>query len=66
MKNIQDKAEANGEIIVKGSRTGEVIKFVADISRAKELLNYKPRVLIDEGIEKTIRWYENMGSSSHG
>jgi len=54
--SIQNAVGARGEIIVKESRAGEATKFVADISRAKELLDYEPRVSLDTGIERTIRW----------
>ena len=34
----------------------------ADISRAKELLSWRPEVNIEEGIQKTVAWYlENRG-----
>ena len=32
-----------------------------DISRAKNLLGYKPQVSIRKGIEKTVEWYEKKG-----
>jgi len=57
--SIQNAVGARGEIIVKETRAGEATKFVADISRAKELLDYEPRVSLDTGIERTIRWYKD-------
>lgn len=56
-KIIQNKMGSKGEIVIKESRIGEVTKFVADISRARKLLNYEPEVSIEEGIEKAIEWY---------
>jgi len=35
---------------------GQSRKF-ADISKAKEKLNWKPKFTLEEGIEKTIEWY---------
>ena len=58
-KIIQNKMGSKGKIIIKESRTGEVTKFVADISRARKRLNYEPKVSIEEGVEKAITWYEN-------
>jgi nucleoside-diphosphate-sugar epimerase len=29
-----------------------------DLTRARELLGYEPRVGLDEGLEKTLGWYE--------
>ena len=36
---------------------GEDIRIL-DISRAKELLGYKPKVSLEEGIGRTIEWYK--------
>lgn len=63
---IQDKTGAEGKIIVRESRAGEVEQYIANISRAKELLRYEPKVSINEGIEKTIQWYRSIGGSSRG
>lgn len=42
-------------------RPGDVRHSHADITKAKELLNYKPLITFKEGLEKTISWYkENM------
>jgi len=53
--------ESGGKIVVKESRTGEVTKCIVDISRARELLNYEPKITIEEGIERAIEWYESRG-----
>ena len=37
---------------------GDVEVTFADISKAKKLLNYKPKVSIEEGMKKTIDWYK--------
>jgi len=61
--SIQNAVGARGKIIVKETRAGEVTKFVADISRAKELLDYEPRVSLEDGIDRTIRWYRDVNAS---
>jgi UDP-glucuronate decarboxylase len=33
-----------------------------DISKAKELLDWRPRVSLDDGLERTIRWFEQAMS----
>ncbi|MGH9406126.1 MAG: SDR family oxidoreductase [Terriglobia bacterium] len=38
-------------------RAGDVKDSLADISLARKLLGYHPRVSYEEGIEKTIDWY---------
>ncbi|MFP4082681.1 MAG: SDR family oxidoreductase [Candidatus Aminicenantes bacterium] len=39
-------------------RPGDVKHSFADISRAKKELKYSPQVSFDQGLEKTIRWYQ--------
>lgn len=40
-------------------RPGEVKRLVADISKAKELLGWKPKYTIEGGLKKFIDWYKN-------
>lgn len=59
-KIILNKMASKGKIVIKENRTGEVIKCIADISRASEFLNCEPKVSIEEGIERAIEWYKDM------
>jgi nucleoside-diphosphate-sugar epimerase len=59
-KEIQNRTGTGGNLIIKENRTGEVMRFVADISKAKTLLNYEPKVPIAKGIAKTIEYYQNL------
>jgi len=54
---IKKFLNSKSRIIIKQNRPGEVIKYIADISKAKKLLNYEPRTDIIEGIKKSIEWY---------
>ncbi|MFH1447241.1 MAG: NAD-dependent epimerase/dehydratase family protein [Candidatus Micrarchaeota archaeon] len=48
-------------IKVKENRTGEVVRYAGDISNAAEKLGYRPITGIEEGLEKSVRWYtENL------
>ena len=38
---------------------GDVPRTCADISKAKQMLNWEPKVKIEEGIEKFIEWYRD-------
>lgn len=38
-------------------RPGDVKHSLADISKAKTILKYSPRVSFSEGLKKTIKWY---------
>jgi UDP-glucuronate 4-epimerase len=39
-------------------QTGDVPVTYADISKAKRLLDYKPRVTIEEGVRRFFEWYK--------
>ncbi|MBI4920009.1 NAD-dependent epimerase/dehydratase family protein [Candidatus Azambacteria bacterium] len=40
-------------------RLGDVVHTRADISKAKKLLGYNPAVNFDEGLRRTIEWFES-------
>ncbi len=48
--------------IFEESRAGDVRESLADISRAKELFGYEPKVSFAEGLEFTVRSFENRES----
>lgn len=54
---IKKKMNSKSKIIIKNNRKGEVVKFVADISKAKRVLKYKPNYLLEDGIPLSISWY---------
>ncbi len=56
-KTVISNLNSESNIIIKDSRPGEITKFVADVSKAKELLEYYPKTTIEEGIKKSISWY---------
>ena len=41
-----------------GEQTGDVPVTYADISKAKRLLDYKPRIPIEEGVRRFFEWYK--------
>ncbi len=55
----------NGEskIIIKENRPGEVCRFEADITKARKLLDYEPKINIEEGLMRTVQWYKRFYSS---
>jgi UDP-glucose 4-epimerase len=56
---ILELTGGNGNIRMELNRTGEVDKCVADISKAKSLIEFQPENSFSEGIWKTVEWYEN-------
>jgi len=49
-----------GKIKYLPSRPGDVLHTKADITLAKKLLNWSPKVSLEEGLEKTKQWFENI------
>ena len=56
---ICEYTKSESKIVMQESRMGEVIKFIADISKANKAFGYEPKVEIEEGLKKAIQWYKN-------
>lgn len=41
-------------------RTGEIARFIADISLAKRKLGYRPKVNLQTGLKRTAAWYQEI------
>jgi UDP-N-acetylglucosamine/UDP-N-acetyl-alpha-D-glucosaminouronate 4-epimerase len=46
---------------LKPGRAGDVRHSLADISKAQEVLGYRVRVNLQEGLERTVEWYRSRG-----
>lgn len=57
---IKSEANSDSQIHVEPSRTGEVVKYIADISKIKAAIAYAPKVTIHEGVRKALAWYKNI------
>jgi UDP-glucuronate 4-epimerase len=56
--NIVEKClHTQASIEVLPEQPGDVDRTCADISRAKKLLGYSPKVTFEEGIARTVAWY---------
>jgi UDP-glucose 4-epimerase len=49
------------EVIHDRPRPGDVPRLVADVSRAKSMLGYEPRVTLSEGLQRLLQWYRDSG-----
>lgn len=38
-------------------RAGDVVRSTADISRARALFGFMPRVTLEDGLDRTVRWF---------
>ncbi|HYJ63698.1 MAG TPA: SDR family oxidoreductase [Parafilimonas sp.] len=49
----------NLQPVYREERKGDVKHSLADISKAKTLINYKPEFSVQEGLEIALNWYKN-------
>ncbi len=59
-ENIKKLLGSASKTVIKDNRPGEVWQFTADISKAEKLLQYEPRIGIDEGLIETVQWYRDF------
>lgn len=50
------------EIRKEPARTGEILRNYADISLARKVLGFNPKVMLREGLAKTWAWFMEQGS----
>ena len=63
-EKIKELIGSASKICMGEVRTGEIIRYVADISRAKERLGYAPKIAFAEGIERSVEWYSSHTPAS--
>lgn len=56
-EDVKKLLRSSSTINVGTPRTGEVVRYVADISKAKKILGYKPVTPFSDGIRKAVEWY---------
>ncbi|HLF01536.1 MAG TPA: hypothetical protein VI547_06140, partial [Anaerolineales bacterium] len=44
------------DMTIKPARVGEVTRYIANIGKARALLNYNPATPLREGIHKAVAW----------
>ena len=57
IEKIETKLGMKANIKRLPQQPGDVDRTFADISKAKKILDYNPKVSIDEGLDKFIDWY---------
>jgi UDP-glucose 4-epimerase len=53
------------QVTFEPARPGEVMRYVADITKARQLLGYEPQTPLTAGIPKSIQWAREFSSSNH-
>ncbi len=56
-RRILDRANISVEIQCRAATNDPIIRRCPNISRARALLDYEPRVTLDEGLARTLKWY---------
>jgi UDP-glucose 4-epimerase len=60
-EDVKRLLKSSSTIKVGAPRTGEVIRYIADIAKAKKVLGYKPTTPFSAGVENAVAWYtENL------
>jgi len=57
IRRINELLKKDVKPVYADLRPGDVRDSLADVSRAREVLGYKPKVLFDEGLQRAITWY---------
>ncbi len=58
---IKTLVKSSSTITTESSRTGEVTNYTADISKAKKVLGFDPKIPFVEGVKKSVEWYGKQG-----
>jgi len=58
VQQIKKISQSNVQPEYVSERPGDVKHSLADISRAKKLLQYDPRISVEEGLAKTFKWFK--------
>jgi UDP-glucose 4-epimerase len=59
---IQLALGKQAQVTYEPSRPGEVMRYVADIGKARDLLEYQPQTPLSAGIPRTIAWWRESGA----
>ena len=54
-------AQKEVQVTYDNPRPGDVYRLCADVTMARQLLNFKPTVTLDEGLSKLRDWYLSLG-----
>jgi UDP-glucose 4-epimerase len=57
---LKDLTGYEGKPAYADGRAGDIKDSLADISRAKMLLGYEPKVDFREGLRRTVEWYKTL------
>ena len=56
---IAEELGVEPEITIAPPLLGEVTHYVADVTKAREVLGYEPQVPLEEGIKRSVEWFRS-------
>ena len=59
-KKIKGKINPKLEIVFKPLPQDDPIKRKPDITKAKSNLEWRPKISLDNGLDKTVSWFKNL------
>jgi nucleoside-diphosphate-sugar epimerase len=59
LHSLQDLTGNTAPARYETGRAGDVRDSQADISKAERILGYRPLVLLDEGLQRTLNWFQH-------
>jgi nucleoside-diphosphate-sugar epimerase len=63
---IRNSLNGENSIIIQENRTGEVVRSAIDITKAIKHLQYEPKTPMEEGVIRSIKWYNEYYSRLSG
>jgi nucleoside-diphosphate-sugar epimerase len=63
-KTVISLCRSRSEIVFKPLPNDDPVRRCPDISRAKTFLGWEPLVPLEEGLKKTIRWFEGVNNGT--
>jgi len=61
---IKQKTKSDSQIEYHPLPRNDPMRRAADISKAKRLIDWEPKITLEEGIERTISWYKELINSN--
>ncbi len=59
---VAQSLDKQPQVTIAPTQIGEVTRYIADITRANQLLGYEPKVPLEEGIPRAVQWNKDWGS----
>jgi len=57
---LQIMEKTNLKPVYQGPRPGDIRRSYADVSRARKILGYEPKIALRKGLEKLVEWYTSF------